>query len=158
MLSAFLALLLLGCFVVNDDPADLEKQCHQGTWLVVSFSMEGEETPSDVLDEIERVVDGERVVWYRQGRTFAATKTELDPTSDPPAIDVVPEGGPNREERILGIYKLEEDVLMICMAPAGADRPRNFDAEPGSGHTRMVFRRKPPEAEAEAEDDPGARP
>ncbi len=129
MLGIIQPVLMFCCLVGSDDPLPIEQQQHQGTWQIVSFSREGSETPGEVLEEIERVVKGDRVVWYRDGKTFAATTTELDPTTDPPAIEVIPEGGPNRGKRILGIYKLDGDVLTICMTePGAATRPPPLDS------------------------------
>ena len=70
-----------------------------------------------------------------------AIKIELDPTRDPQNIDVIPDGGPNRGERVLGIYKLDGERLTICMAIAGQPRPTVFKAEKGSGWTLQTFER-----------------
>ena len=44
-----------------------------------------------------------------------------------------PDGGKDRGERVLGIYKLEGDRLAICMAAPGTPMPNEFKAEKGSG-------------------------
>jgi uncharacterized protein (TIGR03067 family) len=116
---------------------------HQGTWVADSFRRDGEDAPANVVRTITRVVEGERVVWKREGRSFAATTVILDPARDPCWIDVIPEGGPHRGERILGIYRLDNDRLTICMADAGRPRPSEFQAEAGSGHNLMIFVRLP---------------
>jgi uncharacterized protein (TIGR03067 family) len=115
---------------------------HQGTWRVVSSVREGKEAPQDVTRSIERVVDGDHVVWKRDGKNFAGTKVVLDPTRSPKAIDVIPEGGPYRDKRVLGIYRLEGDTLTICMAEADKERPKAFEAPEGSGFMLMKFERQ----------------
>ncbi len=55
---------------------------------------------------------------------------------------MIPDGGPNRGERVLGIYKLDDDTLTICMAAAGESRPGEFKAEKGSTCTLRTFRRE----------------
>jgi len=66
----------------------------------------------------------------------------LDPGQDPKAIDVIADGGPSHGKRVLGIYKIENDKLTLCMADPDQPRPREFKAEKGSGHTLMVFTRQ----------------
>jgi uncharacterized protein (TIGR03067 family) len=115
----------------------------QGTWSVISFRREGRETPKEIGQTIIRVVEGDHVVWKRSGRTFAGTRIELDASKSPATIDVIPDGGPSRGKRILGIYKLDaEGVLMICMADADRPRPTEFSAEIGSNRTLMQFKKK----------------
>jgi uncharacterized protein (TIGR03067 family) len=134
------------CLLAAQDPkpetVKAEVARHQGTWRVVSSVREGKEAPQDVARSIERVVEGDRVVWKREGKNFAGTKVVLDPTRSPKTIDVIPEGGPNRDKRVLGIYKLEGDTLTICMAEPDKDRPKSFEAPEGSGFMLMKFERQ----------------
>jgi uncharacterized protein (TIGR03067 family) len=134
--------LLLAMPIADDDA--LEQ--HQGTWAVVRSIRDGEEGPPEAMKEIVRVVEGDRVVWKRDGESFAATRFELDPSTEPTAIDLIPEGGPNRGARVLGICKFEEGLLVICTADLGRPRPTAFEAAPGSGHSLMTFRRAGPDA------------
>jgi len=123
-------------------PQQAELARHQGTWSVLSFRREGKDTPAEITQTIIRIVEGDHVVWKREGKSFAATKVELDPSKSPATIDVIPDGGPARDKRILGIYKLEGNRLTICMADADQPRPTEFKAEQGSKWTLMRFERK----------------
>lgn len=140
------AVLLLGLLSVTDDPkgdaAKQELSRHRGTWQVTSLVREGRESSPEINRSIVREVDGDHVVWKRDGQSFAGTTISLDPKADPPAIDVIPDGGPSRGERVLGIYKLDGDALTICMASPGGPRPRTFAAAEGSGNTLTTFRRR----------------
>src|SRR5271166_4250212 len=119
---------------------DLEKQ--QGTWVAVSFRHDGQATPQEIVRTITRTVKGDHVVWKRDGKSFAGTALVLDPGKDPKAIDVIADGGPTRGKRVLGIYKIENNKLTLCMADPDQPRPREFKAEEGSGNTLMVFTRR----------------
>lgn len=133
----------------GDDPAGLaeEKARHQGTWAVERSVRDGKDGPADVLKQIVREVEGDRVVWKRGDSSFAATKFEINPEAEPKSIDLIPEGGPNRGERVLGIYAFEEDRLILCVADSGEPRPLEFGSEPGDGRTWMTFRKVEPEQE-----------
>lgn len=128
----------------KEDADGRELDRHQGTWLATSFVRDGTGSPPEVVGSIRRVVVGDHVVWTRDGKSFAATTVELDPAQEPMTIDVIPDGGPSRGERVPGIYKLEGDTLTICMGEPGRGRPKEFKAVKGSGSTLMTFRRAKP--------------
>jgi uncharacterized protein (TIGR03067 family) len=142
-----LMLILLVPWSLSPAPADdkaarEELERHQGTWRASTSVYEGQEAPAEVVRSITRTVEKDHVVWKRDGKSFAGTRIELDPSRDPKAIDVIPDGGQDRGERVLGIYKLEGDRLTICMAAPGQPRPKEFKAEKGSGYTLRTFIRE----------------
>jgi uncharacterized protein (TIGR03067 family) len=130
---------LLTTVLLCQESARPELAKHQGTWAAVSFRRDGQETPPEIVQTISRTVEGDHVVWKRNGKSFAGTAIVLDPGSNPKAIDVIPDGGPSRGKRVLGIYRLDQDTLTLCMADPDQPRPRTFAAEKGSRHTLMVF-------------------
>jgi uncharacterized protein (TIGR03067 family) len=146
--------LVLGLFAIwlcaaalpDGDAVKNERKRHQGTWTVTSSIYDGQQAAEEVVRSIKRTVSDDHVVWERDGKRFAGTKIELDPTREPKTIDVIPDGGPNRGERVLGIYKLKGDTLTICMAAFGQPRPKEFKAEKGSGCTLRTYRRETPSA------------
>jgi arylsulfatase A len=115
---------------------------HQGVWRAVSSVREGKDGPPDVIRSIVRTVEGDHVTWSRDGKAFAGTTIELDPAADPPALDVLPDGGRARGRRVLGIYKLDGNTLTIAMADPGGPRPTSFASAPGSRITVQTFRRE----------------
>ncbi|MEW4570972.1 TIGR03067 domain-containing protein [Tautonia sp. JC769] len=137
-----LVAVLLVLPVGDDAPTPTDDQArHQGTWAVERSVRDGKDGPIEVMKEIVREVEGGRIVWKRSGKAFAATTFELDPEADPKTIDLIPEGGRNRGDRVLGIYRFDEDRLVLCTADPGEPRPTAFAAEPGDGRTLMTFRR-----------------
>ncbi len=124
---------------LNDDAAKTELKRHQGTWVATSSTFDGLKAADDIVRSIKRIVTDDHVVWERNGKRFAGTRVMLDSTKDPKTIDVIPDGGRNRGERILGIYKLDGESLTICMASAGQPRPTEFKSEKGNGCTLQTF-------------------
>lgn len=128
-------------------PSDAALQAQQGTWRTVSSVRGGKAGPPEILQTIVRHVEGAHVTWKRDGKAFAGTTIVLDPDAQPPAIDVLPDGGPSRDQRVLGIYRLEGDTLTIAMADAGQPRPTSFESPEGSRVTVQTFRREPAPAQ-----------
>ena len=125
--------------LAQDAGVDAELARQRGTWRTATSIYDGQEGPAEIVRSITRTVEKDHVVWKRDGKSFAGTRIVLDPSRDPKTIDVVPDGGPNRDERVLGIYKLEGDRLSICMAAPGKPRPAEFKADKGSGCTLRTF-------------------
>jgi uncharacterized protein (TIGR03067 family) len=141
-------ILLVGLLVigrgevaVSHDAVEDELKRHQGTWAVTSSIYDGQPASEEVVRSITRIANDNHVVWKRDGKSFAGTTVQLDPAAEPKAIDVIPDGGRNRGERVVGIYKLDGDRLTICMAAPGQPRPKKFQADKGSGCTLRTFSR-----------------
>ena len=136
--AAFASSRAIGGDVIKD-----ELKRHQGAWIATSSVFDGQPASPDLVRSIKRIVTDDHVVWERDGKRFAGTTIALDPSRDPKTIDVIPDGGPNRGERVLGVYKLDGDTLTICMASPGQPRPKEFKAERGSGCSLRTFIRAP---------------
>lgn len=146
-LGALCFLIPLGLCAFEDKPAlKKELEAHQGVWQTTSYRIGENETPKEIVDSIVREVKGDHVVWKRDGKSFAGTKMEIDPSKTPATIDLIPDGGPHKGEKVLGIYKLEKDRLTLCVAPRGKPRPENWEAPKGSGISLMEFKKVQPDA------------
>jgi uncharacterized protein (TIGR03067 family) len=150
MLRTTLLLLIVSQAPIQSPEVKKELAKHQGVWTTVSFRRNGKDTPDEIAHSITRTVDGDHVVWKRNGKSFSGSTIVLDPTADPKTIDIFADGGPARDIRVLGIYKLEDDRLTICTADPDQPRPKDFKAEKDSKRTLMVFKRE----KAKANDKP----
>ena len=83
---------------------------HQGTWVASTSVYDGQEAPAEIVRSITRIVEKDHVVWKRNGKIIRRDDDRARPLAEPKAIDVIPDGGTDRGERVLGIYKLEDDT------------------------------------------------
>jgi uncharacterized protein (TIGR03067 family) len=137
-------LLSLALSTLAPSPVDdAELKRHEGRWTVVEMTYKGQPAEPETLRPMERVVSEARVVWKREGKSFAATSLAVDPSKEPPTVDLVPEGGRFKSEPTLGIYRWEgNDRLVVCLAPPGKPRPASFTSTATNHCTLWVFERK----------------
>jgi len=143
---SLVAVWLAAAALADDQAVQDELKRHQGTWSVTSSIYDGQPASEEIIRSIKRIVTGDHVAWERDGKRFAGTRISLEPAREPKTIDVIPEDGPNRGQRVLGIYKLEGDRLTIVMASPGQPRPKEFQAAKGSGCILRTFQRERPAA------------
>ena len=75
-------------------------------------------------------------------KVFIAGTATIDPSQEPMSIDLTYTEGDPKGTKSLGIYQIEGDLLTICRAAPGKDRPTEFSSKPGSGHTLMTYKRE----------------
>jgi len=143
--ASLLSLLILA-FVrpTQADDSSVEKAKHRGTWSVISMIREDRDAEPEVLASIVRVVDGSRIVWKRDGKSFAGLQFTLGKTDSARTIDLMADGGPALGKRVLGIYRFEGEILTICVGDPGQPRPTSFEAKSGSRTTLQKFKRIKP--------------
>jgi RNA polymerase sigma factor (sigma-70 family) len=122
-------------------PTDEERL--QGTWDVVALETEGRAVPlppelreQAVTFRADTVHT--RFTMYEDGTVPPAT-FRLGYAREPRTIDVLVEGSFHSS----GIYQLENDLLRICLAPAGRERPTEFKTTPEGPAVLFVLKPAP---------------
>jgi uncharacterized protein (TIGR03067 family) len=77
---------------------------------------------------------------------------KVDPSAEPPTIDLQPSEGPDRGKTLHGIYSLEGDVLKICVALSGEKRAGDFEAMRRKDRWLITFKRADRPAPAAADE------
>jgi uncharacterized protein (TIGR03067 family) len=114
----------------------------QGTWQLISAESNGAKAPEERVRQTRVTITGNtHTVRFGDQVLAHDVSFEIDPTKTPKEVTDTINDGPNKGKQILGIYTLEGDTLTSCVAPIGKERPTEFAARPGSGHTLRVFRR-----------------
>jgi uncharacterized protein (TIGR03067 family) len=130
--------LLAGPAMAQDARKELDRL--QGTWQVVSLEVNGEKAPAEALKDFKLLIKGDRAS-HQVGETTEESLLKLDPSRNPRTVDFVIVGGTDKGKTMLGIYKLEGDMLTFCVAQPGTDRPREFGSKPKSNIGLIVLRR-----------------
>jgi uncharacterized protein (TIGR03067 family) len=109
-----------------------------GEWLVEKTVRGGRDSTPPPGSKITFTADGRALI--RDGKrmkdepnTFTA-----DPRKDPPEVDIRPAVGADAGLR--GIFKVDGDVLVVCVTPEG-DRPKRFESPDGSEVRLLTLRR-----------------
>ncbi|MBM4069119.1 MAG: TIGR03067 domain-containing protein [Planctomycetes bacterium] len=118
---AIVTAMFLAVGLVWAGDAAKDKKAIQGTWIFTAGEKEGSLTFTG--DKFKAVIGDES---YKG--TF-----KIDPSKDPPAIDMsVKEGKKYEGMTSLGIYKLEKNKLTWCAnEPGRKERPKEFSETQG---------------------------
>ena len=138
--------VLLFAFCLADTPAAAvdpgEVKNLQGKWQVLQHVHGGKKSEAKDLVSLTLEVTGTKSI-VRDGVDIKeeSVLVLLKPATKPGSVDLKITAGPDLDRIVKGIYKVVGDELTVCVAEPGKDRPREFDAAAGTGHTLMVFKR-----------------
>jgi uncharacterized protein (TIGR03067 family) len=126
----------------NPDPSALKQEKaeksskFEGRWIVVSSTVDGD--PQDVQGDKVLIAKGKIKVEEHGGEVQEGTY-EADTTKKPHHIDMTPNHGKDKGKVFKGILIFEENLLKICLARPGGDRPTEASSEEGSGQILLVL-------------------
>lgn len=129
---------------VGAEPADVkaERTRLQGTWQLVSETLDGNEQPAEYVRQIKLTFDAEgnwRV--EKDGQLLYRGTSTIDPAKDPRELDAAltaPDA--NTGAVVRAIYKVEGDTYTQCWA-VGRPRPTTFKADATAGHNLSTYKR-----------------
>jgi uncharacterized protein (TIGR03067 family) len=145
------ALLFIAAAPAPDDPAAVELEKLQGTWIMESCVFNGMDLLKDSKElKAEFIIEKKSYRMAMDGK-LCGTFT-IDPSKSPKTVDRTDgEEGDDKGKVYLGIYELDGDTLKLCSSASEKIRPREFTGdqadEPscddrGKARELIVFKRK----------------
>ena len=124
--SASLVFLAIGLAIGQDDAAvKKDKELLKGVWKIESFEKQDGKDENFTGATIEFKTDG-NAEFTKDNDAKKATYS-INPAGKPKELDLKPEG---KDEAMLGIYRVEKDMLTICIVEGqGNARPTEFAAK-----------------------------
>jgi uncharacterized protein (TIGR03067 family) len=145
--SASFLLAGVGLLSAADDTKDeaIRKDLKSmvGTWTVTSRESNGEKAPPGALKGVViKVAEDGTATVTKDGKAIRKVKwVNLDPTQKAKTTDVEVVEGDDKGKTLLAIYKIERDIVTVCLAEPGKDRPTEFSAGGDSGRTMVTYTR-----------------
>jgi uncharacterized protein (TIGR03067 family) len=131
-------LLLLAGLAASQLGADVDKERKllQGRWEVVSMVQGGKEVPRLMEGKMMFTFQGDKLVVALGDKVLNEGTWKIDPGKTPRTIDLKDE-----RDTIQGIYELKENEVRMCMGGRGKERPKLFDAQPGTDQSVVILKR-----------------
>lgn len=119
-------------------PTDLELL--QGSWAIASLEMDGRKQAAP--DEARIEIKGGRFTTLGMGPVFSGA-IQLNEKSTPRHMDLHFDSGPQKGHVDHGIYEIQEECWLFCLAVGGGARPTEFATAPGAGIALETLKRAP---------------
>jgi uncharacterized protein (TIGR03067 family) len=118
-------------------------QAFKGTWRMISKEVDGKKFGEEEIKDVIATFDGSGKASVRRGdKVIGEGTAKLDPTTKPKTVEVTFTEGEHKGKTIPGIYEIEGGAFRVCVARPGDERPTEFSAKAGSGHTLVVYQRE----------------
>ncbi len=145
-----MVMLVIAADTPNDESASKEIEKLQGKWKSESAVIDGKK-PDNTTEWTVLVLAENRISWERSvlmgnmGRTGVVKYTyKIDPDKKPKEIDLTWAEFANKGKVQLGVYRLEDNTLEICVSPIDKERPKSLESKEASGHTFLILKRATP--------------
>lgn len=130
----------------DNKPLDEAQKALIGKWTVVSCEANGQKLPKDTLIwQWTFLAEGKAVLTDLKRDEESNFTYSIAPSKESQAIDIVYQGPEPalKGSKQLGIYKLEDNELTVCLnLPSVTERPKKFATQMGSGFLMKLERAK----------------
>jgi uncharacterized protein (TIGR03067 family) len=112
----------------------------QGEWTITDWYQGGVTMPVARLSTVRWAITGDKYA-FALGDSEEEGTVKVDATKKPPAIDLAVATGEAKGREQLGIFKVDGDVVTICLARPGKDRPTEFTSTRSNRQILMTVKR-----------------
>ena len=132
-------------FAAVDDAARARAEVKklQGTWAVAAFEKAGVKKEAEGGEEQIRF-EGDEFQVLHGGHVEEKGTIRLDPSRNPPELDLQFQEGKHEGKTDLAIYGWDGASLKVCWVKEGARRPTDFTTKPGDDRVLLVLKRQEP--------------
>ena len=142
IVSLFAAVRSQAADDANEEAVAKDLRAFKGTWRLSSKEVDGKKFSEEEIKDVIATNDGSGNISVRRGdKEINEGTVKLDPTKSPRTIDVTFTEGERKGQTVLGIYEIDADAFRVCVARPGGERPAEFSAGAGSGHTLVTYKR-----------------
>jgi uncharacterized protein (TIGR03067 family) len=144
---SLLVALAAGLMVAADNSngeSTKEQKKLEGAWAVTSTVRNENELPAERLKDLQLIFQSDQFTWKQGDKILAKGMFQLDLAQQPRTIDLTTTEGGGKGKTTFGRYELQDDVLTICGAQPGRERPTGLAAKDGSDHTLIRLNRVKP--------------
>ncbi len=113
----------------------------EGTWDLIGGEQNGEAEPAEDLERSSLIIEGDRHTVTIGDAVLMGTHA-LDTSQSPMTIDANDTAGPFEGMSLQGIFKVENDVLTVCFAAPGEQRPADFTTKEQKATLLHVWKRQ----------------
>lgn len=112
-----------------------------GEWQMTAGVLNGAAMSAEMVRWCKRITAGSVTTVMAGPQTMLKAAFTIDPSASPRRIDYENLEGPNARRKQAGIFRVDGDVLEICMAAPGKPRPSEFASSKGDGRSYTSWRR-----------------
>jgi len=104
----------------------------EGTWSFAHLEIDGQAMPGAAFQASRLLIDGDRFRTESPEATYEGAFT-INVEAEPHEIDIDFVAGPEAGNRNMGVFRLNDDQLEICLDMNGKTRPPKFRSTGGAG-------------------------
>ena len=114
----------------------------EGIWSCVEATNGGQHIPEEKALQLRLTLTADRFKTQLGEQVLFDSTYTLDVSKTPVEIEMVGTEGDLQGKLALGIIQLEGGVLTLCyVLPAGGERPKRFESQPGSKATLTLWKK-----------------
>jgi len=127
----------------NDDKAKKDLERLQGTWIMHALEINGKEVAPQQFQDTLLIVKANEYTTKVKDRMPPGFRLKLDPSKNPPAVDMIQTMPDGSEKVIKGIYKFENDTFKLCrgLTPE-QERPNQFATWPDTNYFVVTWKKQ----------------